>query len=278
MGLRKDEEWARRIVESHLGCEVYAHDDGTEPSMYDLRVGPHAAPELAIEVSAAVDEKRTQTWNTGPARGAWSIDVPGDWMLTLAPEAHIKTLRRALPEFLRDLRAAGVTSYAQFEMIQWRHPMLYSRATAMGIAEADQYEPNGIGTIHFTMEGAGGPVDSDGFALPGWIGDFLRDDRRSDVLRKLGNASAPLREVFVPVTMDGAPWSVVSYLTDISSKSFRVPPTPPDLPTSVTGVWVVSTMSFGDPVGVRWSGMTWEIFKSRGPGIDDEEDTAGPTG
>jgi hypothetical protein len=107
-------------------------------------------------------------------------------------------------------------------------------------------------------------------ALPGWIGEFLSDHRRHDVLRKLATATAPRREVFAPVTVDGAPWSVVSYLTDISSKIFRVPSAPPELPAPVTGVWVVSTMSFGESIGVRWNGATWEAFKSRGPGIDDE--------
>src|SRR3954471_9315290 len=65
--LRKEEEWARRIVAAHLSRHVCANDDGTEPGMYDLRVGRTNAPDIAIEVSAAVDELRTQTWNTGPA-------------------------------------------------------------------------------------------------------------------------------------------------------------------------------------------------------------------
>lgn len=238
--------------------------------MHDLRVGPRSAPAIAIEVTGAIDELSTQTWNTGPGRGSWSIPVPGNWMLTLAPGANIKGLRRTLPLLLEDLRTAGVTTHAEFEMIQWRHPMLYERARAMGVAQADQYEPYGTGMIHFTMAGTGGAVDSDGLALPGWIGEFLCDDRRSDVLLKLAKANAPQREVFVPVTMDGAPWSVVSYLTDISSKMFRVPPSTPDLPPPVTGVWVASTMSFGESLGVRWNGETWEAFKSRGPGIDDD--------
>ena len=240
--------------------------------MYDLRVGPATEPEVAIEVSAAVDQARTQTWNTGPAHGAWSISVPGNWMVTLLPKANIKNLRQGLPALLQDLRAAGVTNYARFEMLEWSHRPLYDRASALGVAHADEYDPQGVGTIHFTMEGTGGAVDSDGLALPDWIGDFLRDSRREDVLRKLLNIRARRREVFVPVTMDGAPWSVVSYLTDISTREFRVPSTAPELPPPVTGVWIVSTLSFGESLGVRWNGTSWEAFRSRGPGIDDESE------
>jgi hypothetical protein len=47
------EEWARRIVEKELNRAVVINDNGSAPGMYDLRVGPADAPEVAIEGSVA---------------------------------------------------------------------------------------------------------------------------------------------------------------------------------------------------------------------------------
>lgn len=44
------EEWARRIVQKALNCTVHLHDDNSQPSMYDLRIGPADAPQVAIEM------------------------------------------------------------------------------------------------------------------------------------------------------------------------------------------------------------------------------------
>jgi hypothetical protein len=44
------EEWARRILEKELKQNVAVNDDGSMPGMYDLRIGPADAPELAVEL------------------------------------------------------------------------------------------------------------------------------------------------------------------------------------------------------------------------------------
>ncbi len=54
------------------------------------------------------------------------------------------------------------------------------------------------GKVHWTMEGNGGFVDTEGSALPEWIGTFLRDPEREDVLSKLRRTDAQERWVFVP--------------------------------------------------------------------------------
>ena len=77
------EEWARRIVEKDLKRAVVVNDDNSAPGMYDLRVGPADAPEIAIECVGAVDAAFTETWNMGPAKGALQLTVRGNWTVEI---------------------------------------------------------------------------------------------------------------------------------------------------------------------------------------------------
>jgi len=49
------ERWAQQIIEKELSCPVVVHDDGSQPSMYDLRIGVVEAPDVAIECVGAVE-------------------------------------------------------------------------------------------------------------------------------------------------------------------------------------------------------------------------------
>ncbi len=112
------------------------------------------------------------------------------------------------------------------------------------------------------MPGIGGVIDKSGSSIPEWIGDFLRKPSKRDVLSKLERSRAIERHVFVIVSFSGAPWSVESYLTgELDNISSHVP----DLPLPVTGAWIVSSMS---RKGVRWDGIAWRVFDSRGEGIE----------
>ncbi len=73
-----EEEWARRIVEKELRRSVVVNDDNSRPGMYDLRIGPAYAPELAVECVGAVDATRTETWNVGPSKGPLELALRGD--------------------------------------------------------------------------------------------------------------------------------------------------------------------------------------------------------
>ncbi len=72
------EELERRMAEKALGQRVVIHDDGSRNSMYDLRVGPADAPELAIECVGAIDPIRAETWKVGLSKGAWDLALRGD--------------------------------------------------------------------------------------------------------------------------------------------------------------------------------------------------------
>ena len=101
------EEWAGRIIETELNCVVVIHDDGSKPSMYDLRIGSADAPEMAVECVGTVDPKLTETWNLGPAEGPLKLALKGDWLITLTPSIWIKPSSSVLSRCFGSWRVEG---------------------------------------------------------------------------------------------------------------------------------------------------------------------------
>jgi hypothetical protein len=257
------ERWAQQIIEKELNRRVVVHDDGSQPSMYDLRIGTVEAPNAAIECIGAVDAVGTETWNVGPGKGPLHLTgVKGNWMITISRDARIRRLQARLGPVLRDLEERDVLRVSEGILYKRGDYEILEKLESLGIQHAWCNSMPGTGRVDWTMEGDGGAVDSEGSALPGWIEKFLRDPEREDVLFKLRQTSAQERWVFVPVSLGGAPFSVVSYLTgDLEC----LPSTGPSLPSPVTGVWVAST--FGTH-GVRWDGAGWRLFR-----VNDESST-----
>lgn len=248
------EQWAQQIIEKEINRSVIVHDDGSQPSMYDLRIGSAEAPEVAIECVSAVDAVGTETWNIGPGKGPLHLTVKGDWLISIARNARIRTLRQRIEPVLRDLEVRNELRVS-FGHLSRRHDYgLLDELESLGIQYAACIRMPGAGRVHWTMEGSGGAIDSTGSALPQWIEDFLRDREREDVLFKLHRTETQERWVFVPVRLGGAPWSVESYLT---GELECLPATGPTLPSPVTGIWVTST--FGKH-GLRWDSTGWRLF------------------
>lgn len=140
---------------------------------------------------------------------------------------------------------------------------LFEELESLDVTHASCNRLPGTGKVHLGMGGIGGAVDSRGAAVPGWVGEFLRDSARQDVLCKLQRSGARDRHAFVLVAFAGAIWPVESYLT---GELDQLPAEAPDLPPPVTGVWVVSVIGRR---GLRWDGGAWQPFEARGEGIDD---------
>jgi hypothetical protein len=264
------ERWAQRVVEEELQQTVELHDDQSQPSMYDLRVGPVDAPTMAIECVGAVDPLRVETWNIGPAKGPLSLALEGDWTVFLMRNARIKGLEARLEPILRRCEETGAVTNLHVDWALRRsHPDLYAELRGLRVQSANCYRWPGRGKVYLTMEGIGGAVDEDGTTIPPWIGDFLGAPERADVLSKLAKSGAAGCEAFVIVDFGGAPFSVESYLTG----SLEVlPAAPPVLPQRVTGVWLVST---SNDRGVRWTGTTWK--HSSAPRMQGTERRPKPT-
>lgn len=236
--------------------------------MFDLRVGPINAPEMAIEVTSAIDQQWTETWNVGQRRSGNVPGVLGDWMLVVRPGANVKRIKNELPDLVTAINAAGLGTVHEEDL--FHAPQLRAYFSRLGIMSAYRVARPGSGNVEFILDSDGGVADSTGQSVPGWIGQFLSDAARADVLRKLTQTTAPQREVFIIADLEGPPWSVMSYLTDISRRVSPIPPSAPNLPAPVTGVWLAATFSFGDWRGIRWDGTRWAVFRDRDD--DDQND------
>jgi hypothetical protein len=264
--LRAEEVWAQRVIGRALDLDVVQHDDNSEDGMYDLRVGPRENPVIAIEVVSAVDNVFTATWNSGPAKGPKQWPLISDWIVQLERQANNKQIEAHLPATLAALESANFDGGLPVDHILRRHNRpIWEVLNGLGISFVCSRRP-GRGEVSFTMSGRGGAIDSHGANVPRWIGEWLRDARRDDVLKKLAATTALERHVFIPVSLQGAGWPIESYLTTWLGQR-ELPSDPPDLPNPVTAVWLVSTMA---ERGVRWDGRRWSWFMARGSGIDDE--------
>lgn len=257
------EEWARRIVQKELKRKVELNDDGSKPGMYDLRIGLSNEPEVAIECVGAVDQAFTETWNVGPAKGPLDVSVKGDWIITIKAGARVKVIKQRVEQLLQKLEARGIEELRVDYYLRWQDESLFDELTEFGITHASRYRVKGTGKVHLDMPGIGGAVDEQGNSVPEWISTFLRDPAYQDVLSKLQRSGASECHVFVLVSFAGTPWSIASYLT---GSLVLTPTQPPDLPAPVSGVWVASGLS---QRGLRWDGITWQIFQTRGTDIDE---------
>jgi hypothetical protein len=257
------EEWARRILEKELKRNVTLNDDGSMPGMYDLRIRLADVPEMAVECVGAVDPILTETWNVGTAKGPLELALQGDWLITLAPSARVKAINQRVEPLLQELEDRGLRDVPVDRALNWHNSALFEELESLDVTRAYCYRLPGTGKVHLGMEGIGGAVDSQGAAVPKWVGEFLGDSARRDVLCKLQRSGARDRHAFVFVSFAGAPWPVESYLT---GELDQLPAEAPDLPPPVTGVWIVS--QFGRK-GLRWDEGAWRLFEARGEGIDD---------
>ncbi|MFL5385638.1 MAG: hypothetical protein ACJ8GN_24235 [Longimicrobiaceae bacterium] len=259
--MSKIEEWAKQIIARELNREVEVHDDGTQPGMYDLRVGPVTAPQIAIECVGAVDPIRTETWNIGPARGPLWLKVAGDWHVEVKPNASIKAISRRLEASLLYCEEQGLLGFLPVDWLLERHQKpLFAELSSLGIKSIHCFRPSGRGEVHLGMTGMSGAVDTHGTGLPNWIAEFLRAPERSDVFLKLGRSGAQECHVFVPVSFGGAGWAVESYLERlgrVGREIESVPSVAPDLPPPVNAVWITNSAN-----GLRWNGLCWRLFSS----------------
>ena len=254
------ETWAQAICQRELRQDVVIHDDGTEPSMYDLRVGSRAAPAVAIECVRAVDAVLEELWNVGPRRGALTLEVAGDWTVGLIREARMKRLN-GLEATLRECERIGITNVHVDWRLRISYANLFAEFDRLGIAWANCFRPHGAGKVYLTLESIGGMVDEEGSAVADWIGSFLRCRAQADVLSKLARSNAAECHVVVPVGWGGAPWPVESYLTDGLD---RLPTSIPQLPEPITSVWIASMHATH---GVRWDGSKWHRFDARSASV-----------
>lgn len=259
--LRPEEEWARQLLEHELEVPVVLHDDGSERSMFDLRIEYPDQPAGAVEVVGAPDPARTRLWNTVNG-GADTLIIPsiaGGWMVSLSLDANVKKVKQSLPDLLRMLESQNVRSIGRHDQsneARW--------ARMHGIEGARQSATSYPGSVYFTIGLPAGElsglVRSDpGDTLAAWVSNLLALDRYADVAAKLVASGLDERHAFILVPLFAGDGSFE--LVDLLWRDDVTPPSQaPLLPEGIDQVWVVGTFSTGR--GFRWSpGGGWSSFE-----------------
>jgi len=248
--LRPEEEWALQMVERELGVNVVQHDDGSAPSMYDLRIEyPNCSG--AVEVVSAADPDCHSLWKVVGNSERWIEEsIVGGWTVHLRPKARGRRVYSELPSLLDRLERSGVRS-----LVPVRRGVNGSTESALfdlGVASVFQYRTSFPGSIYMMIEeDAKRRGGWEGDAVPetlSWIGDFLDHPDRRDVRRKLGSSGCTRRQVFVVLPVfTTAPFGATLLMTGLGGS----PEAPPRLPAEITDLWLVSTHDIG--TGWRWS-------------------------
>jgi len=260
--LSDEEVWARDCIREALpGCTANQHDDGSEPSMYDLTITYPDGQIGAVEVTAAVDAQPLALWKLIRHQGKPWIEstLAGGWIVDVKPSARAKNLIRYLPDLLRDLErdSRRVVSGTQASTDQ-----ASVVAGQLGIVKALQGPTEHPGSIYVMpperpLDQMSGYSPATGDPLARWLSEWVSNPSRADNLWKLERSGAPERHLFVLVPgFDSGSFAVSDLLI---TPDAPLPTIPPVLPAEITHVWAASTWDSGD--GFRWSpDKAWERF------------------
>lgn len=201
--VRKEEEWARLVIERHLGRTVNKNDDGSRNSMYDLRIGSPESPEFAIECVQNTCTDSVRVWKKGPAKGSHQLDTKGNWVVELSESCRVERLLARLGPLLATLHTAGCL-HADMEPTMERAIFGTTKELAgLGVTEVDCYDRDGNGSVYFSMAAPGGMVDPTGADLANWLTKFLASEKCADVRYKLEISGATNRHVCIVLTLNG---------------------------------------------------------------------------
>jgi hypothetical protein len=251
--LRSEEAWVKACIEQELPhVQVDQHDDGSQPSMYDLRITYTDGVVAAVEITAAMDEQQIRVRKSTQGRTTrWQEpNLAGGWDVRVSAPGVPKDFNKQLPDLLRGLEQAGLIAVRGDKSSSDQPTVL---AGTLGVIEARQWQTAHPGSIYVMPERpfdpSAGYVPSTGDELANWLGPWVAAPKRSDNLGKLANSGASERHLFILVPgFSLAPDSVIDLLIEPGAPLPQVAPT---LPPEVTHIWAMSTWDSGD--GFRWS-------------------------
>ena len=188
--LRDEERWAQVCIQHTLpDCTVEPHDDGSSPSMYDLKIVYPDGSIGAVEVTAAADGQRVGLWREVRKRALirQEPDLIGGWLVRVLRSARARDLDRHLTGLLRQLEHDGRTAVRG---VKGSTDPLEALAASLGVLEAVQSATDRKGSIYVmppedSLEQMGGYSPFTGDPLAVWLGDWTTDPSRSDNVRKL---------------------------------------------------------------------------------------------
>jgi len=249
-GVRIEEEWARLVIERHLGRTVHKNDDGSRDSMYDLRIEPPDSAELAIECVQNTCPDSVRVWKKGPATGPRQLGTKGNWVVELSESCRVQRLLAKLGPLLATLHTARCLHVDTESPTERASFGTTEELAELGVTDALCDDPDGNGRVHFSMARPGGMVDPTGADLADWVTKFLASEKCADVRYKLNISGAPKRHVCIVLRLNSdLNGPLLHHIVDGSC-----PMRSPGVPAEVTGVWLLLP-SAGK--GLFWDSTGW---------------------
>jgi hypothetical protein len=263
--LRNEEAWAKACIEQEQPhAQVDQHDDGSQSGMYDLKITYPSGDIAAVEITAAMDERRTLVRKSTRGKGTrWQEpSLTGGWDVRVSADDVPKDFNKRLPVLLHALEQGGQTV---IRGNAFSSDQLAVLAATLGVIEARQWQTAHPGSIYVMPERPGGPaagylLADNGDPLANWLSRWIADPapNQSGNLAKLANSGASERHLFILVPgFTVAPDPIPDLLIEPDAPLPQVAPT---LPPEITHLWAMSTWNSGD--GFRWSadGGGWAHF------------------
>ena len=194
-----DEELARRFLTTVLGAPVTVHDKRSGRSTYDLQVRYPDGRRGAAEVVSTRTGKQTAQAHAVRAAG-YTADsrLSCLWIAHVTPDAEIKRLKPALPQFLAELEQAGIQSLSRN---RYYGPELRERLRRLHVSScmalpATAAHPPGF----YVLPEVTGVWVGDGEEIRLFCEQFLRDPAQADVQQKLTSADTDERHTVIITT------------------------------------------------------------------------------
>lgn len=234
---------AGRVVARLTDEAVVLQDDGSQPSMADIRIDYADRPSAFIEVWNDIDQnyaamyaelirEQHQLPNVVPA-----VRLHRAWQVALGRTAHVGNLKDEMEELLSALEDAGETFQivATERVLRSRAHPAVRRLCDLGVVMLGS-GPSDHGEVRLLPAGTSGPLIADWETVLGWIAETLTSSRMADVRTKLAKTNAAQRHVFIGVTFTSPGEVFFALAMDEQS----LPDEAPTLPPEITHLWLMN--------------------------------------
>ena|GEM_PF-1915647 len=256
-GYLGDVEWSvARVVARFTGERVYLQDDGSQPSMADMRIERANGGYAFVEVWTDTDEATAAMFNElrGPELrlpGEWPApNLARVWHLTVSKKARFRSgsrrqlsLEKNLVPVLAKMEAAGETFefVAAGDNLLKSNSPLVARLLELGVCEVSSHpcKPGEQGLVRLSPAGITGSGEQSWEPLDDWLAATLAKPELDDNWKKLKATGARELHFMMGVTWS-SPGDVYFALTDNPS----IPSVAPKLPKGITHLWVFDAIDF----------------------------------
>jgi len=252
-GYLGDVEWsAARVVARFTGERVYLQDDGSEPSMADMRIeranGDHAFVEVwtdTDEATAAMfhellrpELRLPAEWPAPHLTRVWHVTVSKKARFRSGPRGQLG-LEKDLVPVLAKMEAAEFVA-AGDHLLKSTRPLV-ARLRELGVCQVASRpsKPGEQGLVQLSPAGITGSNEQSWKSLDDWLAVTLAKPELDDNWKKLKATGARELHFMMGVTWS-SPGDVYFALTDNPT----IPSVAPKLPEGITHLWVFDAINF----------------------------------